>query len=416
MYGVRAYTNKGVRGAMKGHGMQQARFAIEQQLDMIAEELGIDPIEIRLRNALEPNELLPNNYRLTSCGMRETIEKTAAVARWKEKYRNLPPGRGIGVGCSNFQSGVDLGFRSSSGAFVKFNEDAGVTVITGLMDNGQGNMTLVAQVAAAELGVGIEDIHIISGDTAVAPADPGTYTMSATAVSANAVRLAAEDARQQICEIAADQMECNPEDLELTEKRVFVRGTPEKSMQLRQVMLAGLNKGQVVLGRGHFMHGRQPDGQMIIPRTFGTAIAEVEVDPETGQVKVLEMTSAHDCGLAINPLRVEEQLDGCVMFGVGNVLTEALQYEHGSLLNASFMDYALSTVLETPKVNPIIVEAPEPTGPYGAKEATEAAGSAMVPAIANAIRNAVGITFDRLPITQEMILESLRKRDNRDKK
>lgn len=409
----RIYTNKGIRGAMKGQGGQQLRFAEESQLDLIADDLSIDPVEIRLRNAVEAGEMLLNKSRVTSCGLKECIRKSAEAMNWgKAPEESRPDGTGQGVGISAMISGFSMGIRTSSSAFVKFNEDGQITLLSGTVDNGQGNETMVALVAAEELGIPVEDVQLVNADTTLTPQDPGSYSMASTFVSGNAARLAAADAKRQLLEIAAEKLEANLADLDLKEKRIFIKGSPEKGIGLRDVVWAALARGRPVLGKGHY----QPDlafmdairgkieGQRTGAYTFGAVVAQVEVDPETGQVAVKKVAAAHDCGQAINRMAVEGQIEGSVVIGQGQVLYEDMCWNDGQCLNPSYTTYGLSTALETPRILPIIVESVDPNGPFGAKEAAEAINIAIVPSLANAISQATGVRIRSLPITPEKVL------------
>jgi len=415
--GYRVYTNNPVRGAMKGHGNQQLRFADECQWDMIAEALRMDPLEIRLKNAVQPGEMLPNRSRVFSSGLKECLIEASQRAGWEDRRMtpSLKPGVGLGMGCAPFISGFSYGYRTGSAAFVKFNESGQAMVITGMVDNGQGNEAMAAQIAAEELGLAQEDVRVLWGDTAEAPLDPGSHSMSSTFVSGNAVKAAAADARRQLLEIAADEMEANPPDLRIGGGRVFVKGSPEGGLPLRAVVTAGLARGKFVLGRGSYMPPVDQvdfskgtiDGQVTGAYSYGAAVAEVQVDEETGQVTVARVVAAQDCGTAINPTLVEGQIEGSVGFSCGQALSESLFLDQGSTFNHGFGDYGLATALDAPAVDPVIVEPGDPHGPFGAKEAAEALGIAVIPAIANAVYCAAGVRVRTLPITPERVLEAL---------
>lgn len=442
--GYRVYTNNPVRGAMKGHGNQQLRFADECQMDLIAQELGMDPLELRLKNAVQPGDVLPNRARVFSCGLTECLTEASRRDGWEarrlpnpdsgergaggvedgpgfKKKRALASGNsltGLGLGCAPFISGFSYGYRTGSAAFVKFNESGQAVVITGLVDNGQGNELMAAQIAAEEMGVAPEDVRVLWGDTAEAPLDPGSHSMTSTFVSGNAVKAAAADARRQLLEIAADEMEANPADLEIQGGRVSVKGSPEGGLSLRTVVTGGLGKGRFVLGRGSYMPPVDQvdfsqgtiDGQVTGAYTYGAAVAEVQVDPETGQVSVARVAAAQDCGTAINPLLVEGQIQGSVAFSCGQALSEGLSLAEGVTMNPGFRDYGLPTALDVPAVEPLIVEPGDPHGPFGAKEAAEALGVAVIPAIANGVYRATGARVEAMPITPERVLQALRRK------
>lgn len=414
----RVYTNKSVRGAMRGHGSQQFRFADGCQMDMIAEDLGMDPIEIRLKNVVETGERLINGSIVYSSGLRECIEKAAEASGWWEKKRQPSPGRGLGIGCACTTCGFSLGIRSSSSAFVKFNEDGQATLFTGTQDNGQGNWSMMVQIAAEELGVSMNDVRLVAADTETTLQDPGTYSMSTTFISGNAVKSAAADARRQILEIAADKLEANAADLDARQGHVYVKGSPEKSIGIPEVIKLAMALGKPIMGKGYYMPKMDPlnyqtgdfRGQNTGTWSFGTVVAEVQVDPETGRVALERVTAAHDCGRAINPNEVEGQAEGSVVLGQGQVLTEELKWDGGLLLNSSFLDYGIPTAADSPEVKTIIVETIDPNGPFGAKEAAEPINVAIIPAIANAIYDAIGVRIQSLPITPDKILEAIKEK------
>ncbi len=415
----RVYTNKPPCGAMRGHGNQQLRFTIERQMDMIASDLGLDPVEVRLKNAVRAGDVLPYGSKVFSCGLEESVVEAVRASGWGQRDRTVQPSggpaRGLGLGVASIISGFSMGVRTLSAAFIKFNEDGQITLLTGIVDNGQGNDTMAAQIAAEELGTGVEDILVINADTATTPQDPGSYSMQSTFTGGNAVRAAAADARRQILEIAGERLEANPADLDLKGKRVFVKGSPEKSMGLKDVIWSGLAAGRPVMGRGHYMpsvdsadwYSGRIEGQMTGAYTFGATVAEVEVDRETGQVTVLEVTAAHDCGRAINPMLVEGQIEGSIPLGQGQALCEDVVQVDGQVLNPNFAGYAMPTAADSPRVKSIIVETEDPYGPYGAKEAAESINIALVPCLASAIQDAVGANVQSLPILPEKVLKAL---------
>lgn len=414
---VRVYTNKGPRGAMRGHGNQQLRFADGAQLDWMVEELGLDPLEVRIKNAVRTGDVLLNGAKVYSCGYTECLEKVGEKSGWQEKRQKPAKAwRGIGVGTGIHICGFDLGIRSLSGALVKFNEDGKVSLLTGNIDNGQGNKTMHSQIVAETLGLSLEDVNIVSGDTEVTPSDPGTYTMSSTYVSGNAVLRAALDARGQLFALAAKKLNAEPEKLEIAGRRVIVKDKPEQGIGIRELIMVGLTVGTQIIGRGEWrpsevtpvdwMKGKI-DGQPTGAYTYGAVAAEVEVDPLTYKVKVLRVTAAHDCGYALNPKAVEGQFEGSVAFGLGQALSEELVWKDGRALNAGFLNYKLCLAGEMPPVESIIVESQDPLGPFGAKEAGMTVSIAAVEAVVNAVHNALKLKFDSLPVTPEKIYKKI---------
>ncbi|NQU02708.1 MAG: molybdopterin-dependent oxidoreductase [Syntrophaceae bacterium] len=415
--GIRAYTNNPIRGAMKGHGVQQFFFAFESMMDMMAAAVGLDPVEIRFKNFVKAGEKLPSGSRVTSCGIATTLSEAIELSQFKEKWRSPSKNRGVGIGCGSMISGFNMGFRSASTAYVKFNQEGEATLFTGTTDNGQGNDSLMVQIAAEELGLAMEDINLVSADTELTPLDPGSYSMSSTFVSANAVKAAALDARKQLLELAAEELEANILDLELREKKAYVKGSASRHIPIKNLIKRGCQKGRTVFGSGHFRpdieYGRdwtkkgQQKGQMTGAYSYGTAVAEIDVDPETREVRVLKVVASHDCGFAINPVSVEGQIEGSVGFAVGQALSEGLLMDRGQVINSNFLDYKLPITLQMPEIISTIVESNDPNGPYGAKEASEAVHPAISAAIANAIANALGIRPTSFPIAPEKIFDLL---------
>jgi CO/xanthine dehydrogenase Mo-binding subunit len=413
--GYRIFTNKPVRGMIRMHGRSFA-CGVDLQLDMLGKELGIDPVTMRLVNARQAGEYTPTGSYVGSCGLTECIEKAAQKAAWKEKYGKLPAWRGIGIGINSVQTGFPLGIRGGSQALIKFNEDGGVTLISGVVDNGQGNDNMLVQVVAEELGLEMSDVTLITADTEVTPNDPGSYSMVSTFAGGNAARLAAVDARNKLFEIAAKAMEANHDDLVLENKKIFVAGSPDKFLSLQKVVRMGLIQGRPVSGEGHYAPKvdqrrewvKNPKGQLSEAFSFGATIAEVEVDPETGMVKTLEVTAAQDVGRAINPMVLEGQFEGSVaMGGQGGMLTEYHFWDKGRCLNPTQLEYKVPLAADMPKINNIIVESLDPAGPHGAKEAAMSIAMSAAQAYASAIADAIGVTVTDFPMTPDKILAAI---------
>ncbi len=421
--GIRAYTNK---TACSMHRLQGYQIIIldEMMLETIAEKLELDPVELRLKHAIQSGDILPSGTHITSFALKETIEKAVTISGWREKKGNMPPGRGIGMACGGSYAGFGLGFRLNSSAFIKFNEDGGCSVISGNMDNGQGNESMLIQIASEELGIPMENIDLVCGDTALTPQDPGTYSMTSAFVSGNAVRLAAADARQQILQIAAQIIRVLASELDIEESRVFARDNPEKGLRVEDVVKFAFANGNAILGKGTYTpealseHGwadpAGPDrGQRCATYTDGTTVAEVEVDSETGVVKVLNVWQAYDCGFAINPTAVESVWQGAAGQMLGKTFFEEHKWdEKGQLITDSFLDYKIPSTLDVPTVTTTIIESIDPRGPYGAKEVGINGGPSVAAAIVNAIHDAVGIWIKEFPITPEKILAALEAKVN----
>jgi CO/xanthine dehydrogenase Mo-binding subunit len=420
--GYRIYTNKPIRGMIRTHGRAFA-CGVDMQLDMIAQELGMDAMEIRLRNATRQGDVLPTKSVVHSCALDETIKQAANKSGWAQKRGKLPPYRGIGMGCNSVQTGFPLGIRGGSQAIINFNEDGGATVISGVVDTGQGNDNMLVQIAAEELGLPVEDIRLISADTEVTPTDAGCYSMVSTFAGGNAVRLAAQDARRQLFEIAGEMMGAELEDLVAEDGQILIEGESPTGIPIRRVVRKALIEDKPIMGRGHYAphvdHTREwiknPEGQLSEAFSFGTTVAEVEVDPETGQVRVLEVTAAQDCGYAINPMVVEGQFEGGIaMGGQGGVLTEGHQWDGGHMFNPTYREYKIPLACDMPQINPLIVESLDPNGPYGAKEAGMSIAMSAAQAYCNAICNAIGTWIHELPFTPETILKAIEEKNTPD--
>jgi 4-hydroxybenzoyl-CoA reductase subunit alpha len=414
-HGYRIYTNKPVRGMIRIHGRSFA-CGIDTQLDMIAAELGIDPITIRLRNARKPGETTPTGSFVASCGLVECIEKTAERSNFLEKFNNPRQFYGIGIGLNSVQTGFPLGIRGGSQAMIKFHEDGGATVISGVVDNGQGNDNMLVQIAAEELGLPLEDVRLISADTEVTPTDAGSYSMISTFGGGNAVKAAAEDARSQLFEVASDMLEADPADMVAKDRKIFVRGAPDVGIPMEKIVRKALVMGRPIMGRGSFSPQvdqrrewvTNPRGQLSQAFSFGATVAEVEVDPETGQVKAHKVTCAQDCGFALNPMVVEGQFEGGVaMGGQGGMLGEEHRWHKGHVLNPSMLEYKIPIIKDMPEIDPIIVETLDPGGPYGAKEAGMSVAMSAAQGYCNAVGNALGIYFNHYPLTPERILDAI---------
>ena len=416
------YTNHPIGGAFRGFGIPQVSWAIESHLDVMAEKLGLDPVEVRLKNAVEEGSLSVTGQVLHSVGLKETLRQAAEKIGWRKASG---PYRGKGIACMHKSTVTP----SSSAAFVKLNEDASVTLLCSAVEMGQGSSTILAQIASEELGIPVEKISMVRPDTDVTPYDMASVSSRSTFFVGNAVRRAAADAREQLFQIAAEILEANPQDLVIEGGKVMVRGVPEKAIPIAELPLGeafyagakGRGRGRPVLGRGSFtVEDATPldreTGQGKNPSAFwmyATQAAEVEVDPRSGRVKVLRISSAHDVGKSIHPVAIEGQIQGALVMGVGTALWEEMELEKGRVKNPSFAEYKLPSALDAPEMIPIIVEELHAQGPYGAKGLGEPALAPTAAAIANAIYAAVGVRVKDLPITPEKILEGLRKKENR---
>jgi 4-hydroxybenzoyl-CoA reductase subunit alpha len=416
--GFRVYTNKPPCSAMKGHGVLQKHFSFESHMDLIAEDVGIAPFELRIKNALKSGDITPSQWRVGSSGFTECLNRVYQAVNWEEKRGKLPEGYGIGVGAGSCLAGANMDPAQAATAVININPDGGVTILTGAADIGQGIETVLCQIVAEELGIDFKDINIIAADTDVTPLDWGSYSRRGTLYAGNAVKAAAADAKRQILEGAAQKLEANVDDLEIKNGNIYVKGSPEKGISFKEAILSSqsLKKGESISGKGSYNPDIAPPdvftgkGNMSPAYSFGAAVAEVKVDEETGEVKVLKVTSSHDCGFAINPMAIEGQMDGSVVTSIGQAMLEELVRDGCQTINPSFLNYKIPTALEMPDVENIIVEAADPNGPFGAKEAGEGTNQSPAPAIANAIYNATGVRIKDLLITPEKILRGLERK------
>ena len=419
--GYRIYTNKPIRGMIRTHGRGFAS-GLDTQLDMIADHLGIDPIEIRLRNVRKPGEYTSTKSLVGSCAMDETIHAAVKKSGWKEKYGKLPPFHGIGIGTNSVQTGFPMGIRGGSQSFIKFNEDGEAFVMSGVVDNGQGNDNMLVQIAAEELGLLPEDIHLVSADTETTSSDPGSYSQVSTFVGGQAVQIAAKKCRKKLFDVAAKILKVEPETLNAENRMIFVKDTPEKSVSIKKAVRISLLNFTSVNAEGGYWPKvdmkrewvKNPYGQMCEAFSFGTTIVEVKVDPETGQVEVLNATACQDVGKALNPLVLEGQFEGSVaMGGQGGMLTEYHDWKDGRCLNTTMLDYKLPLACDMPDIRCSIVESIEPKGPYGAKEAGMSIAMSAAQAYAGAVCNAIGVYMDSFPLTPDKIIAAIKKKQSR---
>jgi 4-hydroxybenzoyl-CoA reductase subunit alpha len=442
--GYRIYTNKPCCGAQRGHGGVIHRAAFEQLLDEAAEKLGMDPIELRLKNIMRRGDITVNELDMSSLGMQECIEAVRDASGWKEKKGKLPKGKGIGSSCGFFVSGAGYPiYRSDtyhSTVVIKISEDGGTaTVLTGSAEIGQGSDTIFSMMAAETLGIPFENVRIISGDTDLS-VDLGAYSSRQTLMTGHATKQAAEQVRDQIAAVLAEEMGCEASAITFKDGNVFFNGGPGNFEQIRTMYikehrgwtdppygdyltfreaarLAYLKKGTLV-GTGKYkpprLGGSYKGAAVGTSPAYGCSaqVAEVTVDLETGEITVDKVYDAHDCGLAINRTLVEGQMQGSVSMGLGECLFEEVKFDsRGRILNSSLGEYRIPTALDMPNVDPVIVESNEPNGPYGAKEVGEGAIMPTIPAILNAIYDATGIRIKELPCSSERLFMKLKEKD-----
>jgi CO/xanthine dehydrogenase Mo-binding subunit len=418
------YTNKQYGTGFRGFGNPQVTFAIESQMDLIAERLNIDPAEFRLLNSHKRNDITSNGKVIDTDSMRDSLEAAIKKANWFEKRKeyskqpqNSTKRRGIGMACLLQSGGGSRGYGfNATDAFVKISEEGQVTIITCGVEMGQGPRTVMAQIAGEVLGVSLDNIHIIDNDTDIIPYDLGSWGSRTTFVNGIAVKDAAEKAKQELLEVAAKMFETDSKEITIVEGKVGPIHEFDKAVPIREVARYAVYKeGKLISGKGRFFDPDAPKfargegSHNFANLVYGCQIAEVEVDTETGKVEVLKIVAAHDVGRAINPKGVEGQLEGGIVQGIGYALTEGIMEQEGRTLNPSFLDYKILSSSDIPEMEIIIIEDLENDGPYGAKGVGEQGIVPTAAAIANAVHHATGARVSDLPIKPEKVLMALGK-------
>ncbi len=406
------YTNRQLAGAFRGYGGPQTAWAYESQMDIIAHKLGLDPVELRLRQVYVDGDRHANGQILKSEGLRDCLVQVAESMEWNSK----PLGKNQGRGVALMERAIKTPFGSA--AFVKVNEDGTVDVLSSTTEVGQGSATIVCQIVAEELGVPMASVRKAAPDTAFTPYDASTTSSRSTFHMGNAVKMAAADAKQQLLALASKLLKASPDDLTITQGKVHVKAMPERALPISKVLSENYGASGTVLGRGYY-YPEMPEGESnyfsryMVFWLLGAQGAEVEVNRETGEVKILKIYAAHDAGKAINPMTCLDQIRGGVTLGAGFALSENLMFKGGTVLNPSFLSYPVPSALDAPEIEPMAVEYAHPDGPYGAKGIGETTNVPTPPAIANAIYNAVGIRIKDLPITPDKVLAALKRKDER---
>lgn len=394
-----------------GHGgmMVSSNCAVMQLVAKVAKSLDMDPMDLLLKNAVEPGHTGLSGEVFASCGLKECIETVRRESGWDDKYGKLPPFHGIGVAIGAMASGAKGAFKhDTSAAMVRVGEDGLVTVYTGIPDMGQGTHTTMAMIAAEVLGIDANDMQLIAGDTDLTPIDVGAFAQRGTITTGNATRNAAIDARNQLAKHAAEKLETEPDNLVFRNGRVLRADDPNQSLSFKEVAYATLHgmEGRCVMGRG-FFNSPLPYGTMAW--SFDAQVAEVKVDPETGHIQVLKVTVAHDLGRTINPLAVEGQIDGQVFSAMSQVIYEELVTDDGLFLNPSRLEYKMPRTYEMPEISHHMIETNDPYGPFGAKEVGEGpvvvTGAAIIAAVSDALG---GTLIPEMPMTPIRVLKAIR--------
>ena len=410
------YTNLVPTGAFRGFGNPSADWAVEQCWDLAAEKLGMDVVDLLRLNAVEPGDVSPHNHKITSCELKQCIDKAAHMIGWQAKRHARAPNRGLGIGCSIHVNGRrSFGDWDGSSAIVRINDDGRATIITGEGEIGQGTLTVLRQIAAEELGLPYDDVDITRPDTDVHPYALGALASRVTYVAGNAVKSAAAAARRQLLDAAAAQLKLPPADLTIINGEIGPhRGRETDFKPVAAVVRAHIYQpnGQPIIGVGNFDNPSEfPDhsryGNESGAYNFAAQAVEVEVDPATGRVTVLEIAAAVDCGTVIHPAAAEGQVTGAVTQGLGLAVTEYFDWYNGVPTDPNLKDYPLPSAAMMPKIHVAFADSYEPSGPYGAKGLGEIGLDAVPAAIGNAIADAVGVRITELPITAEKVYRAL---------
>jgi xanthine dehydrogenase molybdenum-binding subunit len=402
------YTNTPIAGAFRGYGVVQTYYALDIQMDEAAERLGIDPAELKLRNAVREGDLSPSGHPIVGHGLEDCVRRGISETGWPAVRRHGRAERGAvrrgwGMGCEMHGSSAYPGIKEQGNATVRMNEDGTVQLFTGATGLGTGAHTALAQVVAEELGVRFEDVSVVHGDTDVVPWDIGAFASHTTYMGGRAAQLAAAEVKRELLERAADELEAAAEDLEVRQGVITVRGSDRRTTVRDAISpKKGVPSAHIVASATY-----RPRKSY----SFAAHFVEVQVDTETGQIDVLQVVPVHEIGRVIHPVAAAGQIEGGIQQGIGHTLTEdyVVDLTNGRSLNAGFVDYKMPLSMDMPPIKTIMLEtAPDPGGPYGAKGVGEDPIIAIGPAIANAVYDAIGVRFRHYPITPEQVLQALK--------
>src|SRR5713226_3213313 len=415
--GARVFTNKPPCGPKRGHGTPQPRFAMECQIDKAARQLGLDPAEMRRGNLAEPFTKTANHMTVTTIGLGECLDRVVEASGWRQKFGRLPRGKGIGIACSSYLTGAGLPIywndMPHSGVVLRADRSGLVAVLCGATDIGQGSDSILAYLVAEVLGIEPKDIRVHPADTDLTPVDLGSYSSRVTLMAGNAVIQAAERLREKIFAAVARKLEVPTDRLAVGERRVFVQDDPDHGVSFPEAVVLAESMFGVLAFPGSYAPPKRAGkykGGGVGPSpcySYSACVVEVDVDRDTGEVRPTEIWIAHDVGRALNPLLVEGQVEGSVYMGLGEVLMEEQVFRKGVHKIPSMLEYKSPTTLETPEIHTILVETDDPEGPFGAKEAGQGPLLPVIPAVANAVYNAVGVRVDEIPISPEKVLKGL---------
>jgi CO/xanthine dehydrogenase Mo-binding subunit len=417
--GVAVYTNKNFNFARRGHGAPQMRLAADSQYDQICEDLGLDPVEFLLKNLRKKGDVIPNGDRLDSYGLPEAIKKSAEAIGWKEKRgKQRDKNRGVGIGINGMFSGSGY-WPFACAAIVRLNHDGTITLIEGDCEFGQGADTAYSQIAAEAVGLPLDDVTLISSDSELCPMNYSNFLSGGLFVGGGAVYNAAMDLREKILKVASEAMKVKSEEIELKDRAAFLKSNPKRAYSFTDLMRFQIQKhlGDPLIGYGYkkavpeiefYPSLSKGTGRFTDAYGFTASTAEVEVDRETGRVKVLKIVVADDCGYEINPAAIKGQMVSQAVQGMGDALYEEIMDDEGRVLNPNLVDYEIPRAFDIPEIEVIDCSDYEPKGPFGGKEAGECARAAVISAITNAIYDAVGVRMMRVPVTPERLFNALK--------
>ena len=418
-HGQRVLTNTPPCGAMRGHGTVNVRFAFESLLDGMATELGLDPFEVRRTNLLQAPTKTANDLLVNSYGLPECLDRVEQASGWKQRKDKLPKGRGLGMACSHYISGASkpVHWTGEPHATVnlKLDFDGSIVLLTGAPEIGQGSSTVLTQLTAEVLGVHMSRIRVVTGDSEVVPKDNGAYSSRITVMVGNAVIEAAEKLKRLLAETAARELDTHPEDIEM-HGETFRAGSQDRRLAFEDVVIAAVKDAGTITVGGNFstpveaQGGKRYRGATVgstVAYSYAAQVVEVEVDEETGQVTVEQVWVAHDCGKALNRLAVEGQVQGSVWMGMGQAMSEETGYYEGLPVAANMLNYRVPTIADSPPIDVQIIESNDPLGPFGAKEAGEGSLAGFLPALTNAVADAIGLRVSELPVTPDRVYRAL---------
>ena len=415
--GVRVFTNKPPCGPKRGHGTPQPRYALECHIDRFCHDLGLDPAQWRLDNTLAPGTITANQMRVRTIGLRECLDRVIAASGYRDKHGQLPRGRGIGLAGSSYISGAGLPIywnaMPHSGVQIKVDRGGGVAVFCGSTDIGQGSDSVLAYVVAEELGIRPEDVRVVTADTDLTPVDLGSYSSRVTLMTGNATIQAAHKVRRLILDAAARKLEVPADRLRAADRRIWDTADPRRALTFPEAVVLAESEHGTLGAVGSYTPPRSVakwKGAGVGPTptySYSAAAVELSADHETGIIRIDKVWIAHDVGRSINPLLVIGQIEGSVYMGLGEVLMEEQAFRKGLHKIPSMLEYKSPTTLEMPPVESILVETLDPEGPYGAKECGQGPLLPVIPAVANALFDALGVLVDEVPITPEKVVAAL---------